>query len=159
MLFLYIKLIILIVYKGLVFLLFVQHQLKTLKVFDLEELDSYSSPVQVKQEPNPKPAVTSKSTSSKTAIVPKPSTATNPRGSKSCKRKQPDSPAASDVFPYENHGFLESNKFIASFLNQGLERLVYLYEDSCGLNKMLEAKLKKAETTIVDEAAIATAKS
>ncbi|MFS8018150.1 hypothetical protein Hanom_Chr15g01388771 [Helianthus anomalus] len=132
---------------------------KNLDVFDLEELDSYSGPVQVKQEPNPKPAVTSKPTSSKTAIIPKPSTTTNPRGSSSRKRKEPDSPAASVVFPYENHGFLEPSKFMTSFLNQGLERLVYLYEDSCGLNKMLEAKLKKAETTIADLGAIATAKS
>ncbi|KAJ0693644.1 hypothetical protein HanPI659440_Chr15g0599521 [Helianthus annuus] len=48
---------------------------------------------------------------------------------------------------------------MTGFLNQGLERLVFLYEDSCRLNKMLETKLKKAETTITDQAAIATAKS
>ncbi|MFS7930172.1 hypothetical protein Hanom_Chr04g00341001 [Helianthus anomalus] len=145
-------------YKDLVFLPFVQHQ-SNLEVFDLEELDSYSGPVQVKQEPNPKHAVTLKPTSSKTATVPKPSIATKLRGSSSCKRKEPDSPAASDVFPFKNHGFSESSKFMAGFLNQGLERLVFLYEDSCGLNKMLEAKLKKAETTIADQAAITTAKS
>ncbi|MFS8033737.1 hypothetical protein Hanom_Chr17g01573121 [Helianthus anomalus] len=134
---------------------------KILEVFDLDELDSYSGPVQVKQEPTPKPAITtSKPTSSKTATVLKPSTATKPRGSSSRKRKEPDSPATSDVFPYENHGFLESSKFMTtSFLNQGLKRLMHLYEDSCGLNKMLEAKLKKAETTIADQAAISTAKS
>ncbi|KAF5791846.1 hypothetical protein HanRHA438_Chr09g0411261 [Helianthus annuus] len=48
---------------------------------------------------------------------------------------------------------------MTGFLNQGLERLVLLYEDTCGLNKMLETKLKKAETTTADQAAIATAKS
>ncbi|MFS8002848.1 hypothetical protein Hanom_Chr13g01206921 [Helianthus anomalus] len=132
---------------------------KNLEVFDLEELDSYSGPVQVKQEANSKPAVTSKPTNSKTAAVPKPSTASKPRGSSSRERKEPDSPAASDVFPFENHGFLESSMFMTGFLNQGLERLVFLYEDTCGLNKMLEAKLKKAVTTIVDQAAIAIAKS
>ncbi|KAJ0615522.1 hypothetical protein HanIR_Chr02g0080151 [Helianthus annuus] len=125
----------------------------------IEELDSYSGPVQVKQEVNPKPTVTSKPTSSKTAAVPKPSTASKPRGSRSHKRKEPDSLAASDVFAFENHGFSESSKFMTGFLNQGLERLVFLYEDTCGLNKMLETKLKKAETTVADQAAIAAAKS
>ncbi|KAJ0834569.1 hypothetical protein HanRHA438_Chr16g0745131 [Helianthus annuus] len=130
-----------------------------LEGFQLDELDSYSAPVQVKQEVNPKPAVTSKPTSSKAAAVPKPSTTSKPRGSSSRKRKEPDSPAASDVFPFENRGFSESSKFMTGFLNQGLERLVFLYEDACGLNKMLEAKLKKAEPTTADQAAIATAKS
>ncbi|MFS8017848.1 hypothetical protein Hanom_Chr15g01385231 [Helianthus anomalus] len=48
---------------------------------------------------------------------------------------------------------------MTSFLNQGLERLVFLYEDSCGLNKMLEARLRKEEATVADQAAIAAAKS
>ncbi|KAJ0668972.1 hypothetical protein HanPI659440_Chr17g0695711 [Helianthus annuus] len=48
---------------------------------------------------------------------------------------------------------------MTSFLNQGLERLTSLYEESCGLNKMLEVKLKKAETTIADQVMIAAAKS
>ncbi|KAM0044286.1 hypothetical protein Hdeb2414_s0010g00351401 [Helianthus debilis subsp. tardiflorus] len=133
--------------------------IKNPEFFHLDELDSYSDPVQVKQEVNPKPAVTSKPTSSKTAAVPKPSTASKPRGSTSHKRKEPDSTVASDVFPFKNHGFLESSKFMTGFLNQGLEQLVFLYEDTYGLNKMLETKLKKAETTIADQAAIATAKS
>ena len=42
---------------------------------------------------------------------------------------------------------------------QGLECLVFLYEDACGSNVMLESQLKKAEATIADQAAIATAKS
>ncbi|MFS8025988.1 hypothetical protein Hanom_Chr16g01481651 [Helianthus anomalus] len=114
---------------------------KNLVLFDLDELDSYSGPVQAKEEANPKPAVTSKPTSSKTAAVPKPSTASKSRGPSSRKRKEPDSPAASDIFPFKNHGFSESSKFMTGFLNQGLERLVFLYEDTCGLNKMLKTKL------------------
>ncbi|MFS7934229.1 hypothetical protein Hanom_Chr05g00389121 [Helianthus anomalus] len=57
-------------YNGLVYLPFYVAPAKTPKVFDLEELDSYFGPVQVKQEVNPKPTVTSKPTSSKTATVP-----------------------------------------------------------------------------------------
>ncbi|MFS7962301.1 hypothetical protein Hanom_Chr08g00725051 [Helianthus anomalus] len=45
------------------------------------------------------------------------------------------------------------------FLNEGLERLVHLYEDSYGLVKMLEIKLKKAETDVIDQATIAAANS
>ncbi|MFS7964063.1 hypothetical protein Hanom_Chr08g00745751 [Helianthus anomalus] len=48
---------------------------------------------------------------------------------------------------------------MTSFLNQGLERLMHLHEEACGLNKMLEVKLKKAEVTIVDQEMIAAAKS
>ncbi|MFS7906140.1 hypothetical protein Hanom_Chr01g00055781 [Helianthus anomalus] len=132
---------------------------KTPEVSDLEELDSYSGPVQVIKEPSPKPATSSKPVSSKATAVPKPSTATKPRGSSSRKRKESDSPATSEVFPYENHGFLESSRFMTCFLNQGLERLMCLCEDSCGLNKMLLAKLKKVETAIVDQGAITAAKS
>ncbi|MFS8023646.1 hypothetical protein Hanom_Chr16g01453891 [Helianthus anomalus] len=89
-----------------------------LEGFEFEELDSYSGPVQVKQEVNPKPAVTSKPTSSKAAAASKPSTASKPRSSSSRKRKEPDSPASSDVFSFENQGFSESNKFMTGFLNQ-----------------------------------------
>ncbi|KAF5764972.1 hypothetical protein HanXRQr2_Chr15g0698261 [Helianthus annuus] len=48
---------------------------------------------------------------------------------------------------------------MTGFLNQGLERLMFLYEDACGLNKMLEIKLKKAEETIADQGMIAKAQS
>ncbi|MFS7997940.1 hypothetical protein Hanom_Chr12g01147901 [Helianthus anomalus] len=72
---------------------------------------------------------------------------------------EPYSSIASDIFPFENHGFSESRKFMTGFLNHGLERLVFLYEDTCDLNKMLETKLKKAETPIADQATITTAKS
>ncbi|KAJ0940651.1 hypothetical protein HanRHA438_Chr02g0085791 [Helianthus annuus] len=89
-----------------------------LEGFELEELDSYSGPVQVKQEVNPKPAVTPKPSSSKAATASKPSTASKPRSSSSRKRKEPDSPAALDVLPFENHGFSASSKFMTGFLNQ-----------------------------------------
>ncbi|KAM0039796.1 hypothetical protein Hdeb2414_s0012g00386181 [Helianthus debilis subsp. tardiflorus] len=36
---------------------------------------------------------------------------------------------------------------------------MHLYEEACGLNKMLEVKLKKAEVTIVDQVMIAAEKS
>ncbi|KAJ0601153.1 hypothetical protein HanIR_Chr03g0125141 [Helianthus annuus] len=66
-----------------------------------------------------------------------------------------DSPAASETFSLETHGFSEAT----SFLKQGLERLMHLYEDACGLNKMLEIKLEKAEASIADQGAIAATKS
>ncbi|XP_035841323.1 uncharacterized protein LOC118488203 [Helianthus annuus] len=129
------------------------------EVFDLDELDSYSDQVQIKKEPSPKATASSKPSSSKAIIIPKPSLATKPRSSSSRKRKEPDSPVISDIFPYENHGFIEASGFMTSFLNQGLERLVHLYQESCGLNKTLESKLKKAEVTISDQGMIAAAKS
>ncbi|MFS7965429.1 hypothetical protein Hanom_Chr09g00762151 [Helianthus anomalus] len=123
---------------------------KTPKVFDLEELDSYSSPVQVKKEPSPKPATSSKPTNSKAAAIPKPSPANKTHAFSARKRKETDSPTSTETFLYENHGFVEASGFMTSFLNQGLECLVHLYEESCGLNKMPESKLKKAEVTIAD---------
>ncbi|KAJ0482334.1 hypothetical protein HanRHA438_Chr13g0610691 [Helianthus annuus] len=48
---------------------------------------------------------------------------------------------------------------MTSFLNQGPECLVHLYQESCGLNKTLESKLKEAEVTISDQGMIAAAKS
>ncbi|MFS7953081.1 hypothetical protein Hanom_Chr07g00614411 [Helianthus anomalus] len=113
-----------------------------LEGFQLDELDSYSGLMQVKQETNPKPTVTSKPTSSKTATAPKASTASKSRGLSSRKRKEADSPATSDIFPFENHVFTESRKFMTGFLNQ-----------------MLESKLKMAEATVADQSAIAAAKS
>ncbi|MFS8033867.1 hypothetical protein Hanom_Chr17g01574581 [Helianthus anomalus] len=112
-----------------------------------------------KYETNPTPAVTSKPTGSKTATAPKAPPASRTRASRSHKRKEAYSPTLSDMFPFENHGFTESSKFMTGFLNQGLECLVFLYEDAYGLNSMLESKLKKAEATIADQATIATAKS
>ncbi|KAM0064065.1 hypothetical protein Hdeb2414_s0003g00098291 [Helianthus debilis subsp. tardiflorus] len=129
------------------------------EVFDLEELDNYSGPFHVKKELSPKPATSSKPTGSKAAIIPKPSPATKTRVSSARKRKETNSPATSETFPYENHGFNEASGFVTSFLNQGLERLMHLYEGACGLNKMLESKLKKAEVTIADQGMIDAAKS
>ncbi|KAJ0587993.1 hypothetical protein HanOQP8_Chr04g0142011 [Helianthus annuus] len=130
------------------------------QVFDVEELDSYSGPVQVKKEPTSKPSTISKPAAcSKPTVMPKPSPATKPRASSSRKRKETDSPTSPEAFPYENHGFLESSGFMTSFLNQGLERLTSLYEDPCGTIKMLDVKLKKVEVTIVDQGKIAAAKS
>ncbi|MFS7960242.1 hypothetical protein Hanom_Chr08g00700921 [Helianthus anomalus] len=136
-----------------------QYSSSDMSVFDLDELDSYSGPVQVKKEPSPKAATSSKPTDSKPTAIPKPSSANRTRASSTRKRKETDSPATSEIFPYENHGFVEASGFMTSFLIQGLERLVHLYEESCGLNKMLEVKLKKAEVTITDQGMIATAKS
>ncbi|KAM0057098.1 hypothetical protein Hdeb2414_s0005g00154231 [Helianthus debilis subsp. tardiflorus] len=121
------------------------------QVFDLEELDSYSASVQVKKEPN-KPSTASKPVaSSKETTMPKPSPTTKPRASSLSKRKETDSPATSEAFPYENHGFLESSGFMTSFLN--LASILIL------VNKMLEAKLKKAEVTIADQGMSTAARS
>ncbi|MFS8012608.1 hypothetical protein Hanom_Chr14g01322851 [Helianthus anomalus] len=72
----------------------------------------------VKQETNPKPAVTSKPTGSKAATASKAPSASTTRASSSHKRKEKDSPTSSDVFPFENHRFTESSKFMTGFLNQ-----------------------------------------
>ncbi|MFS7945684.1 hypothetical protein Hanom_Chr06g00527121 [Helianthus anomalus] len=129
------------------------------ETFELEELDSYFGPAQVKMEPRKVSNASKSVTSSKATTVPKPSLILKTRASRSRKRKEPNSPIDSDVFPYENHGFIESSKFMIGFLNQGLERLVHLYGDSCGLVKMLEIKLKRAEADVADQATIAATKS
>ncbi|MFS7929553.1 hypothetical protein Hanom_Chr04g00333841 [Helianthus anomalus] len=113
----------------------------------------------LKKEPSPKATTSSKPTSSKAVAIPKPSPATKTRVSSVRKRKEMDSPATFETFPYENHRFNEAIGFMTSFLNQGLERLMHLYEEACGLNKMLEVKLKKAEVTIADQGMIVAAKS
>ncbi|MFS7987161.1 hypothetical protein Hanom_Chr11g01019201 [Helianthus anomalus] len=89
-----------------------------LEGFQLDEWDSYSGLTPVKQETNPKPAVLSKPTGSKTATAPKAPRASRTRASNARKRKEADSPTSSDVFPFENHGFTESSKFMTGFLNQ-----------------------------------------
>ncbi|MFS7962627.1 hypothetical protein Hanom_Chr08g00728871 [Helianthus anomalus] len=85
-----------------------------------------------------------------------PSPATKTRASSARKRKETDSPSTPETFPYENHGFVEASGFMTSFLNQ---RLMHLYEEASRLNKMLEAKLKKAEVTITDQGMIVATKS
>ncbi|KAM0024603.1 hypothetical protein Hdeb2414_s0022g00617701 [Helianthus debilis subsp. tardiflorus] len=126
-----------------------------LEGFQLDELDSYSSLVPVKQESKMKSSATPKPTISKTTAAPKAPPSSRTRASSSRKRKETDSLAASETFSLENHGFGEAT----SFLKQGLERLMHLYEDACGLYKMLEINLEKAEATIADQGAIAAAKS
>ncbi|MFS7968485.1 hypothetical protein Hanom_Chr09g00798021 [Helianthus anomalus] len=69
-------------------------------------------------EPSPKPATSSKPTSSKAATISKPSPATKARASSAPKRKETDSHATPETFPYENHGFVEASGFMTSFLNQ-----------------------------------------
>ncbi|MFS7945712.1 hypothetical protein Hanom_Chr06g00527421 [Helianthus anomalus] len=87
------------------------------RTFELEELDSYSGPAQVKKEPSKASTASKSVTSSKATAVPKPSPIVKTRASSSHKRKEPDSLVASDVFPYVNHGFTESSKFMIGFLN------------------------------------------
>ncbi|MFS7937290.1 hypothetical protein Hanom_Chr05g00425871 [Helianthus anomalus] len=57
-------------------------------------------------------------TGSKAVTTPKPPPATKTRASSARKRKEMDSPATSETFPYENYGFNETNGFMTSFLNQ-----------------------------------------
>ncbi|MFS7997174.1 hypothetical protein Hanom_Chr12g01138591 [Helianthus anomalus] len=114
--------------------------IKTTEVFYLDELDSYSGPVQVKKEPSPKAATSSKRIGSTPTAIPKPSSTTKTCASSTRKRKETDSHTTSEIFPYENDGFVEASGFMTSFLNQ-------------------EVKLKKAEVTITDQGMIATAKS
>ncbi|MFS7963720.1 hypothetical protein Hanom_Chr08g00741671 [Helianthus anomalus] len=69
------------------------------EVFDLDELDNYSAPIQVKNEPSPKATTSSKPTGSKVVAIPKPSPATKTCASSARKRKEMDSFAASETFP------------------------------------------------------------
>ncbi|MFS7962896.1 hypothetical protein Hanom_Chr08g00731881 [Helianthus anomalus] len=89
-----------------------------LEGFQFDELDSFSGLMPVNLETDPKPVVTSKPTGSKNATAPKAPPASRTRASNSRKRKEADSPTSSDVFPFENHGFTESSKFMTDFLNQ-----------------------------------------
>ncbi|MFS7962205.1 hypothetical protein Hanom_Chr08g00723931 [Helianthus anomalus] len=88
-----------------------------LEGFQLDELDNYSSLAPIKQESNPKSSVTPKATSSKTIAAPKAPPASRTRASSSRKRKEADPPTTPHIFPFENHGFTDSGKFMTSFLN------------------------------------------
>ncbi|MFS7961490.1 hypothetical protein Hanom_Chr08g00715661 [Helianthus anomalus] len=92
--------------------------IKIPETFKLEELGSYLGPTQVKMEPNKVSSTFKSVTSSKATTIPKPYPIVKTRASSSRKRKELDSPIASDFFPYENHGFTESSKFMIEFLNQ-----------------------------------------
>ncbi|MFS8026854.1 hypothetical protein Hanom_Chr16g01491581 [Helianthus anomalus] len=65
-------------------------------------------------------AISSKPIGSKPTAIPKPSSASKTRASSCRKRRETDSPATSEIFPYENHGFVEASGFMTSFLNQGM---------------------------------------
>ena len=103
---------------------------KAPEVFDLDELDSYSAPIPVKKEPSPKAPTSSKPSSSKAVTTPKPPPTTRTRASSARKRKETDSPATSETFPYENYGFNEASGFMTSFLNQ-VEILIWYPAHVC----------------------------
>ncbi|MFS7968608.1 hypothetical protein Hanom_Chr09g00799561 [Helianthus anomalus] len=79
-------------------------------LLDLDELDTYPTPVNVKKE-------TPATTSSKPAIVPKPNPRTRASTSKKRKGSETTSPA-SKGFSYEELRFTESLEPMTSFLNK-----------------------------------------
>ncbi|KAJ0867056.1 hypothetical protein HanRHA438_Chr12g0558741 [Helianthus annuus] len=86
-------------------------------LLDLEELDNYPTPVQVKKE-------TLTITSSKPAAAPKPNPRT--RASTSKKRKGSETTApASEGFSYEELSFTESLEPMTSFLNKARIKMAY----------------------------------
>ncbi|MFS7962797.1 hypothetical protein Hanom_Chr08g00730721 [Helianthus anomalus] len=120
---------------------------------DLEELDTYPTPVQVKKE-------TPATTSSKPTAVPKPTPQPRARTSSSKKRKGSETAtAAPEGFSYEDLSFIDSLEPMTSFLHKGLQHLLNLYTESCEAVKVLEARIKKAEITISDQGKIDDAKN
>ncbi|MFS7928987.1 hypothetical protein Hanom_Chr04g00327241 [Helianthus anomalus] len=91
---------------------------KALEVFDLDELDIYPAPLSVNKEPSPKAITSSNYSGSKAIATSKLPPATRTRAASARKRKETDSPAVSQTFPFENHGFNEASGFMTSFLNQ-----------------------------------------
>ncbi|KAJ0716097.1 hypothetical protein HanPI659440_Chr13g0508911 [Helianthus annuus] len=79
-------------------------------LLDLEELDSYPTPVQVKKE-------TPTATSSKPAAVPKPNLKSHTSTSKKRNGSETTTPASSEGF-YEELSFTESLEPVTSFLNK-----------------------------------------
>ncbi|KAJ0576238.1 hypothetical protein HanOQP8_Chr05g0179651 [Helianthus annuus] len=120
-------------------------------LLDLEELDSYPTPVNIKKET---PAVTS----SKPATIPKPSPRTRASTSKKRKGSVTTTPA-SKGFSYEELSFTESLEPMASFLNKRLQHLLHLYTDVCETAKLQEARIKQLKTTVTDQGTIAEAKT
>ncbi|KAJ0482232.1 hypothetical protein HanOQP8_Chr13g0491861 [Helianthus annuus] len=102
-------------------------------LLDLEELDSYPTPVQVKKE-------TPTATSSKPAAVPKPNLKSHTSTSKKRNGSETTTPASSEGF-FEELSFTESLEPMTSFLN-----------------KLQEAR-KQLETTIANQGTIAEAKT
>ncbi|KAJ0783552.1 hypothetical protein HanLR1_Chr01g0021641 [Helianthus annuus] len=150
-------------------------------LLDLEELDSYPTPIQVKKET---PTVTSY----KPVAAPKPNPRT--RASTSKKRKGSETTApASEGFSYEDLSFTDSLEPMTSFLHkviswlyilhvyakhvswlanikpylyfvlQGLQHLLNLYTEACETTELQEVRIKKLETTVADQGTIAEAKT
>ncbi|KAF5810430.1 hypothetical protein HanRHA438_Chr04g0179091 [Helianthus annuus] len=120
-------------------------------LLDLDKLDSYPTPVQVKKE-------TPATTSSKLTVAPKPNPRT--RASMSKKRTGSDTAAsASKGFSYEDLSFTDSLEPMTSFLHKGLQHLLNLYTESREAVKVLEARNKKLEITVSDQGKIAEAKT
>ncbi|KAJ0809795.1 hypothetical protein HanPI659440_Chr01g0019361 [Helianthus annuus] len=118
---------------------------------DLDELDSYPTPVMVKKE-------TPAATSSKPLPAPKANPRT--RASTAKKRKGPEvSVPGSEGFSYEELSFSDSLEPMTSFLNKGLQHLLHLYTDACSTNVFQEARVKQLETTVADQGAIAEVKT
>ncbi|KAJ0946460.1 hypothetical protein HanRHA438_Chr01g0004221 [Helianthus annuus] len=120
-------------------------------LLDLDELDSYPTPIQVKKE-------TPTTTSSKQIAAPKPNPRT--RASTSKKRKGSNTAApASEGFSYEDLSFTDSLEPMTSFLHKGLQHQLNLYTESCKAVKVLEAKNKKLKIIVTDQGKIAEAKT
>ncbi|MFS8017024.1 hypothetical protein Hanom_Chr15g01375401 [Helianthus anomalus] len=150
-------------------------------LLDLDELDSYPTPVNVKKE-------TPTTTSSKAIPAPK----LNPRTHASTAKKRKGSEIStlgSEGFSYEELSFTDSLEPMTSFLNkviscyyilhiyldgiswlvnfnsylnfdlQGLQHLLHLYTDACGTAQLYEAKIKQLKTTIVDQGTIVAAQT
>ncbi|KAJ0764873.1 hypothetical protein HanPI659440_Chr08g0297051 [Helianthus annuus] len=140
-------------------------------LLDLDELDIYPTPIQVKKET---PA------SSKPTAAPKPNPRTRASTSKNRKGSETTAPA-SEGFSYEDLSFTDSLEPMTSFLHkviswlyilhvhaeyvswladikpylyfvlQGLQHLLNLYAESCEAKKLQEVKIKRLETTVVDQ--------
>ncbi|KAF5809935.1 hypothetical protein HanRHA438_Chr04g0173281 [Helianthus annuus] len=123
-------------------------------LLDLEELDGYPTPVQVKKE-------TSAVTSSKPAAAPRPNLRT--RASTSKKRKGSETTApTSEGFSYEELSFTESLEPMPSFLNKViscLQHLLHLYTEACETMKLQEVRIKQLDTTVADQGTIDEAKT
>ncbi|KAJ0692518.1 hypothetical protein HanPI659440_Chr15g0586901 [Helianthus annuus] len=120
-------------------------------LLDLDELDSYPTPVMVKKE-------TPAATSSKPLPPPK----ANPRTRASIANKRKGSEISapgSEGFSYDELSFSDSLEPMTSFLNKGLQHLLHLYNDACGTVALHEARIKQLESTVADQGAIAEAKS
>ncbi|KAF5757338.1 hypothetical protein HanRHA438_Chr17g0835671 [Helianthus annuus] len=150
-------------------------------LLDLDELDNYPTPVNVKKETN-----------ATTRSKPIPALKPNPRTRASTAKKRKGSETSTpgfEGFSYEELSFTDSLEPMTSYLNkeiswyyvlhiypdgiswlvnfnsylnfdlQGLQHMLHLYIDACGTAKLYEAKIKQLETTIADQGTIAEAKT